>query len=139
MDAKNLAGQLAGSEYPFGLTREQNAAARASGLVVVYGASDDLMEFEGAICEEVGCCEGRTVWLDKEDLIPSFESIDKKDKNALREYFRREGGGKSIVALWCADDISWTYKTDIPHETFDIVEGDRIYCRGIVFRLEDVR
>ena len=44
-----------------------------------------------------------------------------------------------IKALWCKeDDITWTYKTDIPHETFMIYEDDEAYCRGIVFLINDL-
>ena len=53
---------------------------------------------------------------------------------------------KCIEALWCDDDIkdenggliTWTYKTDIPHETFMIYEDGSSYCRGIVFNINDI-
>lgn len=32
--------------------------AKENGIVIVYGASDDLMELDGAIYDEFGCYEG---------------------------------------------------------------------------------
>ena len=40
--------------------------AKDSGLVIVYGASDDLMEFEGAIEDEIGCYDGDTIHITKQ-------------------------------------------------------------------------
>lgn len=43
---------------------------------------------------------------------------------------------RKVEAVWHDDgNPCWTYETDIPHATFDIVEGDEVFCRGIVFEL----
>jgi hypothetical protein len=142
MNAKELAQALDGSEYPLRIQKDVLDAAKKAGLVIVYGASDDLMEFEGAIYDEVGVCDGGTARVDSKGIIPEFEQIDKEAydaKDKLREYFQRENSGKVIEALWCAEeDYSFTYKTDIPHETFNVVEDGKPYCRGIVFSLGDI-
>lgn len=50
-----------------------------------------------------------------------------------------------IEAKYCKDKdengevITWTYKTDIPHVSFMIMDGDMPDCRGIIFRIEDVK
>lgn len=49
---------LNGREYGDEITREEEAMAKAHGLVVVFGYSDDNMEFCGAITDEVGCYDG---------------------------------------------------------------------------------
>lgn len=143
MTAKELAQQLHGEEYPLHIPKTLTDAAKQNRLVIVYGASDDLMEFEGAIYDEVGAYEGTTVRIDSEGLLPDFEQIDKDQsdsKDKLREYFKRENGGREIEALWYKNpDTSWTYKTDIPHETFDVMEDEDIYCRGIIFSLDDCK
>lgn len=141
MDVKSLAAQLTGAEYPLRIPGSVRVAAKCAGLVVVYGASDDLMEFEGAIVDEIGASDGTVANIDAAGLIPSFEAIDKDGWNAeneLRQYFKREGGGKPIKALWDVGGYSWQYETQIPHETFEIVEDGESYCRGIVFALADV-
>jgi hypothetical protein len=143
MNAYELAQKLNGMEYGTNIPKNLTDAAKQSRLVIVYGASDDLMEFEGAIYDEIGAYEGTKVRVDGEGLLPDFEQIDKDQrdsKDKLREYFRRENGGKEIEALWCKEPgISWTYKTEISHEQFEILEDGDIYCRGIVFSLDDCK
>ncbi|MEX3764492.1 hypothetical protein [Paraburkholderia phenoliruptrix] len=134
MNAKLLAAHLTGAEYGKEVSKEHAAAARANGLVIVYGASDDLMEFEGAIQDELGAYEGTTAYLTPTGLLqndceneecPHFEKMKEK--------------ASTIEALWASEgDYSWTFKTDIPHETFEITEDGEPYCRGIVFALKDV-
>ncbi len=83
------------------------------------------MEFEGAIYDEVACYDGGVVRINQNGVS------DSKDD-------------QYIEALWCKNvddtksDIAWQYNTEIPHETFMIYEYDEKYCRGIVFRIEDV-
>lgn len=139
MNAGELAEKLSGSEYPVRIPEELARQAKSANLVIIYGASDDLMEFEGAIYDEVGACDGATVYVDSEGIVPDFDSLDKKDKKALKNYFDRDGKGKKIEALWCAEgDYSFTYRTEIPHATFDVVEDGELYCRGIVFSMGDL-
>jgi len=142
MNAKELAEKLTGMEYPVRIPESLVAEAKANGLVIVYGASDDLMEFEGSIYDEVGACNGGTAHVDSQGLIPDYEQIDKdayNSKDKLREYFQRENSGKIIEALWCKEgNYSFTFKTDISHETFEVKEDGEPYCRGIVFSLASI-
>lgn len=137
MNAKELAAQLTGREYPAYISKEIAQAAKAHGLVIVYGQSDDLMEFEGAINDEIGANDGTTAYVDSKGLLPLRDSIE--DDDELKDYFAREPHAKSIEALWCKEgDYSWTFNTAIRHETFEIVEDGDTYCRGIVFALADL-
>ena len=114
--------------------------AKENGLVFVIGASDDLMELDGAIYDEGSCFDGGDVYLDKDGIAQDGEHLANK-----------------ITAVWCGkvDDESvedqdrfttkdgrvfaWGYITDIPHTTFDIYEDGDPYCRGIVFSIEDLK
>ncbi|PJJ27797.1 hypothetical protein [Lacrimispora celerecrescens] len=130
MDKKELARLIDGREYGYEPFRDVRQAAKESGLVIVSGASDDLMEIDGAIYDEQGCFEGGVIYFDRQGAFGSDGYATNK-----------------IVALWCdrsaLDEngkvITWTYKTDIPHETFMIYEDVAPYCRGIVFNLADVK
>ncbi len=136
MTTKELAQKLNGISYPVRIPKEINDAAKAAGLVIVYGASDDLMEFDGAIREEVGVNDGGTAFLDEKGLV---ENACHGEDDC--PYFQRvKESATRIHALWCKEGgYSWTYKTEIPHETFVVLDGDAgPYCRGIVFRLADV-
>jgi hypothetical protein len=54
MDMHEAAAALNGNEYGEEGSRQLWADMKASGLVAVYGASDDLTEFNGAIYDECG-------------------------------------------------------------------------------------
>lgn len=133
MTKEEFAARLNGREYLEEITKAEEAEAKQLGLVVIFGASDDLMEFRGAIDEEGGACGGTTAYFNADGLLqnecedegcPYFEKIKKS--------------AKTIKALWNTDGYSWTYETDIPHATFDIMEDGEKYCRGIVFSMSDL-
>jgi hypothetical protein len=139
MNAKELAALLTGREYRREITREEEAQAKSAGLVVAFGASDDLLELRGAIHDEAGAYDGGKVRVDHAGVIPSFEDIDRDDEEELRRYFQRENGGVDVEALWNSEPgYSWVIKPGIPHETFEIVEDGEPFCRGIVFTLADL-
>ena len=134
MDAKELAAKLNGREYLHEITRGEAELAKASGLVVVYG--DDLIEFRGAIRDEGGA--PGDVLIDAKGALPSWDSASECEESA-QEYFERKAKARTITALWAKEPgYSWTYKTDIPHETFEIVEDGEPYCRGIIFNIGDI-
>ncbi len=136
MTKEQLATLLNGREYPLEM-HDLEGQAKADGLIVIFGASDDLMEFRGAVHDEMGAYEGTTALVDAEGLLPSREEI--KDDDELERFFHRRKTARKIKALWCAGpDYSWTYETDIPHAEFDIVEDGDKYCRGIVLALADL-
>lgn len=130
MDKKELAQLINGREYGYGIFRDVRRAAIDAGLVIVSGASDDLMEFDGAIYDEGGCFDGGKVFFDRTGV-----SQDGDER------------ANCIEALWCnksaldenGNVVTWTYKTDIPHETFIIYDDGKPFCQGIVFNLSDVK
>lgn len=132
MTLKEFAKMLDGREYEFPqFTPEEIQTAKENGFVIVCGASDDLMEFEGAIQDEGGCFDGEKVYFNKLEVCQDSED----EKNYLNW----------INAVWDGDTdengklITWTYETEIPHETFMIYEGGEPYCRGIVFSIDNVK
>lgn len=136
MTKEELADTLNEREYGNEMTKDEGAAAKESGLVVVFGASDDLMEFSGAINDEVGAWDGGTAYLTKEGLFEACDEECKYSKAAKTQ-------AKSITAIWGEGNAeepgySWTYKTDIPHAIFDILEDGQPWCRGIVFSMGDL-
>lgn len=60
INIKEFADTLDGKEYSgyYFLSDYEKAIAKENGFVVVTGASDDLIEFEGAIEDEGSCYEG---------------------------------------------------------------------------------
>lgn len=121
--ADKLNGRACGDNF-----KDVLEEARESGLVIVTGASDDLMEFQGAIEDEGGCFDGGKVYFDRTGVDQDGEER-----------------ANVIEAVWCdgmnSDGIpaSWTYKTDIPCERFNIWEDGELYCVGLVFSIEDLK
>lgn len=133
MTLKEFAQVLDGREYGFSqFTPEEIQVAKENGFVIVCGASDDLMEFEGAIRGEGGCFDGGEVFFNKTGVV--FPEDDEQPEDCSQ-----------ITALWCAEKdengirATWAYQTDIPHETFKIWEDGELYCIGIVLSIADVR
>lgn len=136
MNAQELAARLDGREYGKEVTRQDEADAREAGLVIVFGASDDLMEFRGAINDEVGAYEGGTAYVDAQGLIP-VEYEDLSDEETY-DMLSRKQHAIGIFAQWCPDDdLSWRIETNLPHSTFTIFDNGETYCEGLVFALKD--
>ncbi len=121
MTPQEAADKLNNSEYGKEGSRELFAEMKASGLVAVYGASDDLMELQGAISDEVGCYDGGSVFLTKGGLLEN-ECAESDCPYHARE---REKA-TTIEAVWGKDGISWQYETTIPHVTFDVMEDGEV-------------
>lgn len=145
MTPQDLAASLTGATYENFiscrgtelLTKEMTAEAKKHGLVIVFGASDDLMEFRGAIYGEQDAYDGTTAYIDGRGLLPERDQIE--DDAELKDYFARQDKARPIEAVWNpGEGYSWKFKTDIPHVTFEITEDGEPYCRGIVFALADV-
>lgn len=134
---KEFANRLDGLEYDELANRVPEVEAlfeeaKARGIIIIYGLSDDLMEFDGALCDEAGCWCGK-----KDSVMVTFDAEGTSDDGKTHR--------NRILAYWCRnshtgiDYYSWTYETDIPHEEFDIFEEGEKWCRGIVFFAKDMR
>jgi hypothetical protein len=129
---KDWAKLLNGREYGMEITNEEEARAKKEGIIVVFGASDDLMEIRGFVEDELSCFEGGSAYFNDKGLI------ENKCNNDECPYFSRSiDESMSVTAIWDIDGYSWGYETNIPHEAFDIMEDGEKYCRGIVFYIKD--
>ena len=144
MTAKELADKMNGRLPGCEITQAETEQAERSNLVVVYGASDDLIEVEGAFQEELGGWGGRTLFLHPE--YGFVHEPEDEDWETLTVYgvsevvSERLSSSRTIKAVWGGEEgTSWTFKTDIPHETFDVIEDGEVFCRGIVFSLDDLK
>ncbi len=143
MTPEELAAKLNGRDVRLVMPHAEKALAKASGLVVVFGVSNDFVVLRGAIEGEVEAIPDSDVRMevDAKGLLPDFEYLvmECSSREAFRDYFQREGRGWPIDAVW--DETGrpeWTFQTDIPHATFDVLDNGTPFCRGIVFRLADV-
>jgi len=140
---KEFAAMLHGRDCSPNLSQNELLLAKLRGFVVVYGDSDDRVEFEGAIR-----AEGHTNPLTKDSpagvlvLSDSGELLD-EDSDLYAEYININRN--AIKVFYCSkDNLNWVFETDIPHETFLTYEGgyneeyadfDDGFARCIVFEL----
>lgn len=119
--AEMLKGMIYGDEPK----KEIIEFAKENNLVIVYGASDDLTEFRGAIDDEQGAYEGKKHFLDA-------DHTEVLEEEALGE------GAPYIDAIWSPKempDTSFLIMSNLPCVHFDIMEDDELYCRGAVVDL----
>lgn len=133
MTPSEAAAQLDGNEYGKEGSKELFAAMKTAGLVAVFGASDDLMEFRGAIDGELGCWNSGTAYLTKSGVLEN-----ECDNERCPHFEMLKKAAATIKAIWGPSGFSWMYDTAIPHVSFTIVEEGENYCKGIVFALADV-
>lgn len=145
MNTKEWAEKLNGREYCNEITREEERQAKEDGIVIVYGASDDLMEFGGAIHDEVGAYDGGTAFVSPEGLFNIDKECPEGGRYTIDDCSFLRGKRDSCVpieAVWepeSMDGASWLMEAPehLSHEHFDIMEDGALYCRGLVFRLAD--
>lgn len=79
MTKDDLADLLNRREYGAEISAGEAELARAAGLVVMFGASDDLVELRGAVRGEVSAYNGAKFCLDAEGVIPESRDDDWDD------------------------------------------------------------
>lgn len=137
LTTKTVADALNGIGYLEEPDKEMREAARAAGIVIVYGCSDDNVELRGAVYDEISAFDGTTFHMTGIGLLAN----ECPDEDC--PYFKMaKDSAIPIKAVWHdqgdEEGRAWTYKTDIPHETFDKYDDGEKWCQGIVFALSDV-
>jgi hypothetical protein len=148
MTKEKLATILSGREYGDEITSDEEELAKASGLVVIFGASDDLIEFRGAIDREEDCY-GQSIFVLAQDgmRFPDFNEFcrtaDFHNEKAVEKYFEIKKQNKATIKVkWNEDGLSeyaWEISADIPYSEFDIWEDGKKYSKGIIFSIEDIK
>lgn len=131
MTLEEVVEKLDGCQYLLEFDKEYGKKLEKAGIVAVFGFSDDVTVFEGAWHDE---CYSK-VYVNSSGIIHS----DCPNDDECPYYKREISKAKTIESLWDQNDegFSWTYKTDIPHLTFKVMEDDKPYCKGIVFYAKD--
>ena len=134
MTKEKFAAMLNGREYRSEITKEEEKKARQLGLLVVYGYSDDNVEFSGIIQDEFGAWNGTKLAVHRDGVLEDHEECECKycGWKSLAEKCA------TIEAVWDGKLCPWTFKTKLPHATFDIMENGELFCRGIVIDAQDI-
>lgn len=136
MDMQEAAAALDGGEYAREGSPALFGAMKEAGLVAVFGASDDLTEFRGAIDDEAGAGDETEHYLTRQGFFAN--PCDNDDCPFFRE--KLAAMTPAVVARWCPPgfDGSWLIETPLPHATFDVMEDGEVYCRGVVISVADL-
>ncbi len=127
MTLKKFTERINGRQYLNELTDEDIQIAKENGFLIIYGYSDDNVEVDGIFRDEFGAYNGTTVFYRPSDKSV-YESEDSRE------------GDIEINCLWCAEDseFTWSFKTSLIHETFEIYDGDEKFCLGIVIDINNI-
>jgi Leucine-rich repeat (LRR) protein len=144
---KEFADILNGRDCQPNLTPDELLLAQKRGFVVVYGDSDDRVEFDGAIR-----AEGHTNPFNKDipagvlALSEDGELLD-EDSELYAEYAKENRN--VINVFYCSrDGLNWAFESNIPHETFMTYDGgydeeyddlDDGFARCVVFELSSLK
>ena len=145
MTKEELAAKLNGREYPFEMNVGEITEAKNAGLVILYGASDDLLEFAGAIYDEIGAYSGTTVRVTTDGkIIETIElRCDSDDRKRCEFYaaWLKQQKIFSVTADWGPKELecSWLITATVPGAAFDIMEDGELYCRGLVIDMNEVK
>jgi hypothetical protein len=131
---EQMAARLNGRQYLEEMTPAEAREAKQQGLLVVFGASDDLAEFRGAFFSEEGAWEGRKFSLGANGIVT--EQPDHDDLIDLGWTPPRIVATVSVE--WCPEGFegSWRITPDCPFAPFDIMEDGQLFCRGAVIDWE---
>ena len=144
---KEFCAMLSGRDCQPNLTPDERLLTEQRGFVVVYGDSDDRVEFEGAVT-----AEGHTNPLAKDGpagvlvLSEDGKLID-EDSDLYAEYVKKN---RNVVNVFycCKEGLNWVFESNIPHETFLTYDGgydeelddiDNGFARCMVFEISELR
>lgn len=103
------------------------ALGAVKGLVVVYAASDDLVEVEGAMTQEIGAYDGVKLTVSK-----------------AQGFYETTAGEPDIEFRWCDDSSAdsvcpWSVICNLPHRKFDILDDEGYVASvGVVLHIDDI-
>jgi hypothetical protein len=119
---KEFAAMLHGRDCQPNLTPDERLLAEQKGFVVVYGDSDDRVEFEGAISAEEYT---NPLVKDRPAGVLALSEDGKlldEDSDLYSEYIRENRN--VINVFYCSKDrLNWVFESEIPHETFLTYDG----------------
>ena len=128
MNKEQVAEMLNGRQYHEEIPTELKDHVDFKKFVIIFGASDDIASIEGVVRDEYGCFDGGKFYFDAIGLVEIEEDFYEQGNSVNVDHLLE------VSSKWCeSDTYSWTYETEVPHASFDILEDDSKYCRGIVF------
>jgi len=153
MTKEEFAALLNGRQIGDEIGIHESELAKENNLIVIFGASDDLIEFRGVLHDEIYADDGTDfiIAVPGQELetgeywndMPAYVKATEIMPVAINTEDPRSNIPEKISATWCPkdqdiDQCSWYIKTDLPHSSFLIKQDEDIYCRGIVINVSDL-
>lgn len=136
-----LAERLDGREYQETIDKEIRTYAKENGLLIVHGASDDLIEFDGAFTDEAGAGDGSKVYITANGVAMEPDCDCEYAKKWYKDQIKtackivvHQGDHPGLPGI-DGKDIYWHYDIELDtssFETFKIMEDGGVYCIGLV-------
>jgi hypothetical protein len=133
---KDVALMLDGREYGSEVSPREETEFKNAGIVVVYGYSDDCVEFEGAVNTEIGIWNTGNIPLLNGvpfDVPCATEEFETHCCPLLKEVAKRLKYIKSKFGV-----NGWEFDADFPCEKFTVVEEGDAYGVGLIYALADL-
>ncbi len=140
MTKEELASRLNGREYRSEITRDEAKEAAINGLIVIYGYSDDNVEFDGALRDEVGCFGSVKIQVARVGGKLSLVEPHDDDAAYIKRGWSPPTVAFSVNAEWCPEGFEggWRITPSVPFASFDIMEDGGLFCRGAVIDERDL-
>ena len=145
--------EIGGSKYP--PSNDEEIRAAQDGVVIVYGYSDDLIEFRGAIHDEES--GARPVGVKRYTDAPYYRVVRQdctccdgecqgnpcEECGCVNDWATESVGAKLITAVQGKDMIEWQFETSMRHSKFRLIDSRDTgsgwtFCVGIVFSVEEL-
>ena len=130
MTKEEAAAALDRNEYREEGSREVFAAMKAARLVAVFGASDDLTMFAGAVDDGQGLGD---FYFDTSGLL-----LSECEEGDDCPYFQKLTDRAAKIATDFSGTSGFLVSTSIPHAPFKIMEDGEQYGEGLVFSLDQL-
>ena len=144
---KEFSAMLFGRDRQPDLSPDELLLAEQKGFVVVYGDSDDRVEFEGAITAEEYANPFAKDGPSGVLALSEDGKIIEEDSDLYAEYVKNNRN--LIKVFYCSKDgLNWVFETDIPHESFLTYDGgydeeyadlENGFARCIVFDVSELK
>lgn len=146
MTKERLAQLLDGREYRKEMTKEEEKAAKDNNLLVLFGASDDLLKIRGALHGEEDALWDYAMLFRGDSY--AYTDADTSPHTAecnmllpLSDDYDNDDNPRLIRVEWVPADrpgLSWRITSNLPFAPFTIREDGEPYCEGIVIDFDDV-
>lgn len=122
--SKMLGIRLKGNEVPYDIIK----LAKANNYLIFFGHSDNTIEICSCRYYEFDAYKSTTLYI-THNCVYHENEVHPTAAYPVHARFTEQSRKSTVM---------WSFTTDIPHETFNIMENGELYCRGIVIDLNNL-